>query len=144
MARKCGKSNWIGKAALDQHQKIAQYSLLYSRWNWSVQNEIRTRLGCKPSQKSERFSWNGLHPKQGAYVPPELPDAEENEESGDEEEIERVMTKLIDDLEKGIQDDSKPQDERRRYLKKVKFYKIIFSLNKYYFDPYHLDHMLNS
>ena len=91
-----------------------------------------------------KFSWNDLHSKQGAYVPPELPVAEANEESGDEEEIERGMTKLIDDLEKAIQDDSKPQDERRRYLKKVKFYEIIFSLNKYYFDPYHMDHMLNS
>ena len=29
--------------------------------------------------------------------------------------------KLIEDLEKAIQDDSKPHDERRKYLKKVKF-----------------------
>ena len=50
-----------------------------------------------------------------------MPDAEVNEESGDEEEIVKKMTKLIDDLEKAIQDDFKPQDERRRYLKKVKF-----------------------
>ena len=87
---------------------------------------------------------DGLHPKQGAYGPPELPDAEVNEESGDEEEIVKEMSKLIDDLEKAINDDSKPQDERRRYLKKVKFYKIKFLLNKYYFDPYYMDHMLNS
>ena len=84
----------------------------------------------------------GLHPKQGAYVPPELPNAEVDEESGDEEEIVKKMSKLIDDLGKAIQDDSKPQDERRRYLHKVKFYKRIFSLNNYYFDPYHMDHTL--
>ena len=87
---------------------------------------------------------NGLHPEQGAFVPPELPDAEVKEEWGDEEEIFKKMSKLIDDLEKAIQDDSKPLDERRRYLQKVKFNRIIFPLNKYYFDPYHMNHMLNS
>ena len=63
--------------------------------------------------------------ERGAHSPPEFADAEVNEESEDEEEIilleiEKEMSKLIKDLEKAIQDDSKTYDERRRYLKKVK------------------------
>ena len=44
-----------------------------------------------------------------------------NDESEDEEEIVKQMSKLAEDLEKAIQDDSKTHDERQRYLKKVKF-----------------------
>ena len=86
--------------------------------------------------------------ERGAYRPPEFPDivrAPErtprqhhnqfccnkfgcdnevqvvNDESEDEEEIETEISKLTEDLEKAIQDDSKTHDERRKYLKKVKF-----------------------
>ena len=86
--------------------------------------------------------------ERGAYSPPEFPDnvrTQErtprqhhnqfccnkfgndnevqvvNDESEDEEEIEKKMSKLTEDLEKAIQDDSKTHDERRKYLKKVKF-----------------------
>ena len=48
-------------------------------------------------------------------------DNEVNDESEDEEEIETEISKLTEDLQKAIQDDSKTHDERRRYLKKVKF-----------------------
>ena len=59
--------------------------------------------------------------KRGAYSPPEFPDAEVNDETEDEEEIQKKILKLIDDLDKAIRDDSKSHDERRRYQKKVKF-----------------------
>ena len=65
--------------------------------------------------------------QRGAHSSPEFPDAGLNEESEDEDEIilleiEKKMSKLIEDLEKAIQDDSKTHDERRRYLKKVIFF----------------------
>jgi hypothetical protein len=53
----------------------------------------------------------------------ETPDSEVKEESElystDEEDIEKGIMKLIENLEKAIQDDSKPHDERRKYLKKI-------------------------
>ena len=39
--------------------------------------------------------------------------------STDEEDIEKGILKLMESLEKAIQDESKPHSERRKYLKKV-------------------------
>ena len=61
---------------------------------------------------------------------------EEELYSTDEEDIEKGILKLIEDLERAIQDDSKPHDERRRYLKKVP----IFVTNWWHFE---VDHGFN-
>ena len=69
-----------------------------------------------------------MYPKSIFYLQSETPDSEVKEEadlySTDEEDIEKGILKLIEDLEKAIQDDSKPHDQRRKYLKKVIFQEL--------------------
>ena len=120
-----------------RHQASDQndYKFKIDQWRENVEKRIaleKQRLISIKTLHTTRYCYRNetavykTKYERGAHSPPEFADAEVNEESEDEEEIilleiEKEMSKLIKDLEKAIQDDSKTHDERRRYLKKVKF-----------------------
>ena len=82
---------------------------------------------------------NSKIPVRNQYFQIETPEGEVKEEtelySTDEEDIEKGILKLMEDLEKAIRDDSKPHDERRKYLKKVS---LVLTLDPFFWTGYKL------
>merc|ERR1711990_926727 len=109
------------KEPRDRAQKIYDSVKLHDKYLEEKQlNSEKRKLEKFEKQKAKKME-SVLVKTSGEKS--ETPDSEVKEEadlySTDEEDIEKGILKLIEDLEKAIQDDSKPHDERRKYLKKI-------------------------
>ena len=89
--------------------------------------------------ETNKVKFKNLNSKLLFYFQSETPEGEVKEEtelySTDEEDIEKGILKLMEDLEKAIRDDSKPHDERRKYLKKVS---LVLTLDPFFWTGYKL------
>jgi len=106
------------KEPRDRAQKIYDSVKLHDKYLEEKQlNSEKRKLEKFEKQKAKKIESVKAGEKS------ETPDSEVKEEadlySTDEEDIEKGILKLIEDLEKAIQDDSKPHDQRRKYLKKI-------------------------